>query len=73
MTSTRTSGVLLTFKLKQPPDEPDEDGTVIEGELNIQWSGSLVVEAPVSTQPMIFKKGKHDKRPDSAMPGLLEK
>ena len=73
VTYTRTSGVLLTLKLKQAPDEPDEDGTVIEGELNIQWSGSLVVEAPVSTQPMIFKKGKHDKRPDSAMPGLLEK
>jgi len=73
VTYTPTSGVLLTFKLKQPPDEPDEDGTVIEGELNIQWSGNLVVEAPVSTQPMMFTQGKHDKRADSAIPGLLEK
>src|SRR5205823_5620698 len=73
VTYTPTSGVLLTFKLKQPTDEPDEDGTVIEGELNIQWSGSLVAEAPVSTQPVTFRKGKHDRRPDSAMPGLLEK
>jgi hypothetical protein len=64
-------GVLLTFKLKQPPDEPDEDGTVIEGELNIHWSGSLAAEAP--TPPVIFRKGKHDKRPDNPMPGLLEK
>jgi hypothetical protein len=73
VTYTPTSGVLLTFKLKQPTDEPDEDGTVIEGELNIQWSGSLVVEVPVSAKSAILSKGKQDKRPDSAMPGLFEK
>jgi hypothetical protein len=67
------SGVWLTFKLKQPPDEPDEDGTVIEGELNIHWSGGLITKAAVSTQPVIFSKGEHDERPESPMPGLLEK
>ena len=75
VTYAGTSGVLLTFKLNQPGDEPDEDGTVTEGELTISWSGGLVnnANAATSTPPVIFRKGKHDNAPESAVPGLLEK
>jgi hypothetical protein len=70
-----TSGVLLTFKLNQPGDEPDEDGTVTEGELTINWSGGVVsnANAATSTPPVIFKKGRHDSAPESPMPALMEK
>ncbi|MFZ0819304.1 MAG: hypothetical protein WAM91_04490 [Candidatus Acidiferrales bacterium] len=76
VTYAGTAGVLLTFKLNQPDDEPDEDGTVTEGELTISWSrGGLInnANAATSAPPVIFRKGKHDNAPDSPVPGLLEK
>jgi hypothetical protein len=75
VTYAGTSGVLLRFKLDQPGDEPDEDGTVTEGELTISWSGRLVnnAKAAASTPPVILKKGSHDNVPESPVPGLLEK
>jgi hypothetical protein len=76
VTYAGTSGVLLTFKLNQPGDEPDEDGTVTEGEVTISWSGGGLVNnanAAPSAPPVIFRKGKHDEAPESPIPGLLEK
>jgi hypothetical protein len=75
MTYAGTSGVLLTFKLNQPGDEPDEDGTVTEGELTISWSGGLVNNgaAATSAPPVAMRKGKHDDTPESPVPALLQR
>ncbi len=74
VTYAGTSGLLLTFKLNQPGDEPDEDGTVTEGELNIKWSGErLVANAVSNPQPVILRRGSHDNGPESVVPELMEK
>jgi hypothetical protein len=71
VTYAGTSGLLLTFKLKSPPDEPDEDGTVTEGELQIHWSGTLV-NNPLASAPR-QTSGEQETGPEGAMRRLVGK
>jgi hypothetical protein len=64
-------GVLLTFKLNLPQDDPEDDGTVTEGEIQIHWSGALSNAQPVTTTS--GKPPAQAEGPEGAMQRLAEK
>src|SRR5260221_5757087 len=77
VTFAGSSGLLLSFKLqKQPQDEPDEDGTVIEGELHIHWGGRIIQphESVRGVTPLSAgaRLGKENDGPEDVVRGLVE-
>ena len=74
VTRAGSSGVLLTFKLnQQPQDEPDEDGTVTEGEIHLQWNMGGV-NVPTSGGKVATPKSEHrEGDPEDIMRNLVAK
>lgn len=74
VTRAGASGLLLTFKLQQQPqDEPDEDGTVTEGEIHLQWTVGGVNQPPVLAPPTAARASDRGGDVESGMQVLLEK
>src|SRR5258706_2093381 len=72
-----SSGILLSFRLKpQPQDEPDEDGTVIEGEIHLHWNGQVILakkpETKSSSLPARERSPKHEE-PETIVRDLVKK
>jgi len=74
VTRAGSSGVLLTFKLnQQPQDEPDEDGTVTEGEIHLQWNTGGV-NVPTTGGKVAPPKPEHrEGDPEDIMRNLVAK